>query len=67
MFRISESRSDIQQNRGKSWGQGGLGLQLDAHVKTNAQIKFLYYPQFELTKLKRSKIAGDSMAGFDLL
>ena len=52
MFHISESRSDIQQNRGaysththpSNPSAAKFALPGDAHMRTDAQIKFLYYP-----------------------
>ena len=55
VFHISESRSDIQQNRGGGLTAGSwsapqnppaakFASQGGAHVRTGDQIKFLYYP-----------------------
>ena len=54
MFHISESRSDIKQNRGaysthththpSNPPAAKFASPGDAHMRTDAQIKFLYYP-----------------------
>ena len=52
VFHISKCRSDIQQNR--EGAAGKFTSQGDAHVRSNAQIKFLSYPL--LTQLCEFKL-----------
>ena len=53
VFHISESRNDTKQNRGRGRRVYSplplpptekFASQVDAHERTDAQIKFLYYP-----------------------
>ena len=49
MFHIGKSRSDKSQKRGGGLGggeeaAGKFASQDDAHMTTDTQIKFLYYP-----------------------